>query len=139
MGKSKLRFAHPRAIKTRKGKAWSRGYIKPVQKEISNFITFHSLTCFNCAGVGKSKLRFAHPAQLKRARKEKAWNRGYIKPVQKEISIFTFVNLTSTNMKVKNMLKTNDIEKKSIKSCKTGVIFVIWYFTVLPCSSSSSV
>ena len=37
-------------------------------------------------------------------------------------------------MKVKNMLKTNDIQKKSAKSYKTGVIFVIWYFTVLPCS-----
>ena len=40
--------------------------------------------------------------------------------------------------KVKNMLKINDIEKKLAKSCKTGVILVIWYFTVLPCSSSSS-
>ena len=29
---------------------------------------------FNCAGVGKSK---PTPAQLKRARKGKAWNRGY--------------------------------------------------------------
>ena len=60
-----------------------------------------------------------------------------IKPVQIEISIFT---LTSTNAKLKNMLqlKTKDIEKKSVKSCKTGVILVIWYFTVLLCSSSSS-
>ena len=35
-------------------------------------------------------------------------------------------------------LMLNDIEKKSAKSCKTGVILVIWYFTVLPCSSSAS-
>ena len=30
------------------------------------------------------------------------------------------------------MLKTNDIEKKSAKPCKTGVILVKRYFTVLP-------
>ena len=64
------------------------------------------------------------------------------KPVQIEISIFTFIfhsfNYTFTIAKVKNMLKTNDIEKRSAKSCKTGIILVIWYFTVLPCSSSSS-
>ena len=35
-------------------------------------------------------------------------------------------------------LKFNDIEKKSAKPCKTGVILVKRYFTVLPCSSSSS-
>ena len=41
-----------------------------------------------------------------------------IKPVHIEISNFHFhipFNLTSTNAKVRNMLKTNDIEKKSVK------------------------
>ena len=46
--------------------------------------------------------------------------------------------MTSTNAKVRNMLKTNDIERKSAKPCKTGVILVKRYFTVLPYSSSSS-
>ena len=36
------------------------------------------------------------------------------------------------------MLKTNVIKKQLAKSCKTGVILVIWTFTVLPCSSSGS-
>ena len=42
------------------------------------------------------------------------------KPVQIRILIFHFhipFNFTSTNIKVKNMLKTNDTEKKSAKSC----------------------
>ena len=48
------------------------------------------------------------------------------------------LNLTSTNIKVGNMLKADDIRKKSRKACNTGVIHVIENFTVLPCSSSSS-
>ena len=48
------------------------------------------------------------------------------------------LNLISTNTKVENMLKANDIWKKSRKPCKIGVIHVISIFTELPCSSSSS-
>ena len=57
-----------------------------------------------------------------------------IKPVQIEISLS--YSLILTIAKVKNMLITNDIEKKSTKSCKTGVILVICYFTVLQLRSA---
>ena len=46
---------------------------------------------------------------------------------------FSLLNLTSTNTKVENMLKVNDI-----RACNTGVIHVISIFTELPCSSSAS-
>ena len=54
-----------------------------------------------------------------------------IKPVQIEISIFTFIFLTSANAKVRNMLILR-------KNQQNLVILVIRYFTVLPCSSFSS-
>ena len=46
------------------------------------------------------------------------------------------LNLTSTNTKVENMLKANDIWKKTRKACKTGVLHVT--FTELPLSSDSA-
>ena len=57
------------------------------------------------------------------------------KPVQIEISFSYSIQFDFYQRQI-----ANDIEKKSAKSCKTGVILVllvIWYFTVLPCSSSS--
>ena len=48
------------------------------------------------------------------------------------------LNFTSTSIKVENMLKANDIRKKSRKACETGVILVISTFTELPCSSASA-
>ena len=52
---------------------------------------------------------------------------------QFSLSVSTQFDLYST--KVGNMLKANDIWKKTRKARKTGVIHVILIFTELPCSS----